>query len=88
LELTRAANYICDFVREFVFEGFRLEEGILLVTIGDFLGYKTYRVEYRGTERSESPYRGLRDFMSERENRDLNFGEGIEEDYFAKMPWE
>lgn len=88
LELTRAGNYVCDFVREYIFEGFRIEEGALLITIGDFLGYKTYRVEYRGDERVDFPYKGLREFMKERENRDLHFGKGIEEDYFRKLPWE
>jgi hypothetical protein len=78
LELTRAANYIC--------EGFRLDEGALLVTRGDILSSNTYRVEYRGDQRTTHPYPGLREFMSLREQRDLYIGSGIEEDYFRKMP--
>ena len=88
LELTRAANYLCDQIREFIFEGFRIEEGALLVIRGDMWGHQTFRVEYRGDERIEFPYPGLRNFMEQRVNRDLHIGEGIEEDYFKKMPWE
>lgn len=87
-ELTRAANYICDYIREYIFEGFRLDEGALLITRGDFLGHKTFRLEYRGDERIDSPYPGLKEFMKIRNSRDLSIGEGIEEDYFKKMPWE
>src|SRR5690606_27360558 len=72
LELTRAANYVCDFVREYLFEGFRLEEGVLLVNTGDILGSQSYRVEYRDGERILHPYPGLREFMTIRESRDLN----------------
>lgn len=88
LELTRAANYVCDQIRIFIFEGFRIEEGALLVTRGDFLGYKTFRIEYRAEQRVEFPYPGLRAFMEQRAARDLHIGEGVEEDYFIKMPWE
>ena len=88
LELTRAANYICDQIRNYIFEAFRIEEGVLLVTRGDILGYQTYRIEYRGDERTEFPYLGLRKFMEQRETRDLHIGESIEEDYFRKYPWE
>jgi hypothetical protein len=30
-ELTRAANYVCDRVRETIFSGYRLKEGVLLI---------------------------------------------------------
>lgn len=88
LELTRAANYICDMIREYIFEGFRLEEGALLVMRGDFLKYQTFRVEYRNEQRTDYPYPGLHEFMTLRNERDLQIGEGIEEDYFRKMSWE
>ena len=86
LELTRAANYVCDQIRIHIFEGFRMEEGALLVTRADFLSAKTYRVEYRGAERIGSPYPGLRTFMAQRESRDMHFGKGIEESYFLNIP--
>ena len=88
LELTRAANYVCDQIRNFIFEGFRIEEGALLVTRGDIWGHKRFRVEYRGGQRIEFPYPRLRAFMEERVTRDLYIGEGVEEDYFRKLPWE
>jgi hypothetical protein len=88
LELTRAANYVCDHIRKYIFEGFRMQEGALLVTRGDILGHQTYRVEYRGEERIQFPYPGLRKFMEQRATRDLCIGEGIEEDYFKTLPWE
>lgn len=87
-ELTRAANYICDKIREYIFEEFRLEEGALLITRGDFLGSNTFRLEYRDDQRTIHPYPGLREFMTLREQRDLHVGEGVDEDYFRKMPWE
>jgi hypothetical protein len=87
-ELTRALNYICDFVREYIFEGFRLEEGVVLITNADLLSSQTYRVEYRDGQRIDYPYKGLRVFMEERKDRDIHFGEGVDESYFRKMPWE
>jgi len=75
-------------VREYIFEGFRMEEGAILITRGDFFGYKTYRVEYRGDERTEHPYPGLKLFMQKRIGRDLSIGEGVDESYFTKYPWE
>ena len=82
VELTRAANYVCDYVREYVFEGFRIEEGVLLITSSDFMKSNTFRVEYLQDQRIDFPYKGLREFMEERKNRDVYFGEGIQESYF------
>ena len=45
IELTRAANYVCDKIRDFIFERFRLQEGVILITRGDIMGYQSYRVE-------------------------------------------
>lgn len=85
IELTRAANYICDKVREFLIEGFRIKEGVILITCGNIFGYQTFRIEYRNEERINFPYKGLRDFMTSRETRDFCVGEGIEEAYFRKL---
>jgi hypothetical protein len=88
LELTRAANYICEHIREFIFEGFRLKEGVILITRGDMVsGYTSLRVEYRGDERIDMPYPGLKEFMTLRNSRDLHIGEGINEDYFKNIFW-
>lgn len=87
LELTRAANYIFDKVRDDLFSSFRINEGVLLVEVGPFadLSWRMYRVEYKDNERIEMPYPGLREFMEIRSTRDLAYGEGISEDYFLHI---
>lgn len=76
LELTRATNYVCDKVREFIMPGYRLAAGAVLVTSGPHMDFKyhTYRVEYRGEERTLRPYPGLEQFKRNRTNRDRCFG--------------
>lgn len=77
LELTRAANYICDAIRNELMRSYRITEGVLLIVAGplsDFT-YKTYRAEYRGEERIENPYPGLEAFKSLRFERDWYFGD-------------
>lgn len=78
LELTRAANYVSDRVREYLFPGFRLEEGVILVDSGPYmdLKYISHRVEYREGERVDVPYPGLDDFKAKRATRDYHFGVG------------
>jgi hypothetical protein len=77
LELTRAANYVCDMVRLELLPSFRLREGVVLIQAGPYidLTYKTYRVEYRGDERTDAPYPGLEKFKAIRFTRDVYFGE-------------
>ncbi|HAT4312822.1 TPA: SIR2 family protein [Clostridium perfringens] len=78
LELTRAANYICDNIRKFINPSFRLKEGKLVVTYGpcnDF-SFKTICPEYKGDERTLKPYPGLDKFKEIRINRDNRFGIG------------
>jgi hypothetical protein len=87
-ELTRAANYICDFIREYLFEGYRIEEGALLLTSSDLMRSETHRVEYKPNERIDFPYQGLKDFMELRVERDIHYGSGVNETYFLKYPWE
>lgn len=85
LELTRAANYVFDRVRDNLFPSFRIKEGVLLVEVGPFtdLSWRTHRVEYRGDQRTKKPYPGLKTFMEIRnEQRDLSYGVGVCEDYF------
>ena len=72
-ELTRAANYICDRVRENIFPDYRLEEGVLLIernSVGFQLETIRARVEYRGEERTDHPYPGLEEFKKTRYTRD------------------
>jgi hypothetical protein len=69
--MTRAANYVCDQVRENIDPSFRTVEGALLVTRGMTLDRKvyTYRKEYRGEKRNSQPYPGLNEFLDFRESR-------------------
>jgi hypothetical protein len=77
LELTRAANYVCDKVREELLPSYRVKEGVLLVTSGPHmdLSNRTYRVEYGEKERTRRPYRGLGEFKLDRFTRDYCFGD-------------
>src|ERR1700730_9728467 len=73
-ELTRAANYVCDQVRECLFQGYRLNEGVLLVervNVGFDLMSTIARPEYRGKERTRTPYPGLPKFKKIRYKRDF-----------------
>lgn len=82
LELTRTANYICDWIRQFISPMFRLHEGLVLAESGPYMDmtFKEHRLEYRGEERVLYPYPGLDQFKRDRKNRDLHFGEGISAD--------
>lgn len=78
-EMTRAANYVCDKVRESFDPAYRLKDGVLLITRGpmtDF-SYSHMRLEYRDAERTIHPYPGLKQFLIDRENRDISFGRGV-----------
>jgi hypothetical protein len=72
-ELTRAANYICDRVRETIYPGYRLKKGVLLIqrhSVGFQMKTVHARIEYRDTERTEVPYPGLDEFKKIRYTRD------------------
>jgi hypothetical protein len=78
LELTRAANYVCDMARLRILPAFRMREGALLVQGGPYmdLSTRTYRVEYHGAERTNHPYPGIEAFEKKvRFTRDYCFGE-------------
>lgn len=73
-ELTRAANYVGDRVRQYLFPGFRLAEGMLLVLrscVGFELRTVYARAEYHGDERIDLPYPGLDKFLTVRYSRDF-----------------
>ncbi len=73
-ELTRAANFVCDRVRETIFSGYRIKEGAVLLVrsmVGMRMETVHLRVEYRGEERTNQPYPGLEQFKEVRyETRD------------------
>lgn len=77
-ELTRAANYVCDEVREFIDPSFRLKEGRVIARTGPFLDGTVHELalEYRGEERVSVPYPGLEAFKTVRRSRDYYCGEG------------
>jgi len=78
VELTRAANYVCDKIRKFLLPSFMVNEGILLITYGPTfeLVYLTRKVEYVGDERVGIPYPGLEKFKEIRTTRDFCFSTG------------
>jgi hypothetical protein len=76
-EITRAANYVCDLVREYLDASFRIEEGVLLVERPIELKLHTLRLEYRDRERTQRPYPGLENFLRIRESRDRCVGSGV-----------
>lgn len=86
LEMTRAMNHIFDLVRKYLFPGFRMEEGVLLIIIGPFMDFSwhTIRAEYTSEEKKDL-YPGLRKFMEVREKRNYFRGRGVSEDYFNKF---
>ena len=76
LELTRAANYVCDKVRECIEPTFRMEEGVIIVTTGPFsnLELVQVRAEYKESERISIPYPGLKEFKIKRFERNYTLG--------------
>lgn len=87
VELTRAANYICDQVRRYILSNFRLEEGLLVITSGPFMdfSFRTYKVRYTGDQRTGVPYKDLNHFKQERINRDYSFGAGANVEEALKL---
>ncbi|MBB6635685.1 HNH endonuclease [Cohnella thailandensis] len=79
LELTRAANYICDMVRAYVMPSYRLHDGLLIVESGPHMDFTfhRYRTEYRDEQRTAIPYPGLTEFLTIRSLRDHKFGAGV-----------
>jgi hypothetical protein len=86
LELTRAANYLCDQIRIFLIPSFRIEEGALLIEYGPNtnLEWITVRAEYKDNNKETTKYPGLREFMVKRSGRGHSFGNGVREEYFLK----
>lgn len=71
-ELTCAANYLCDHIRKYIFPGFRLKEGILMIIRGDIVlpsNQMLVRAEYTVNERTMKPYPGLDKFKEVRYTR-------------------
>ena len=76
MELTRAANLVCDVIREKIDPLFRVSAGALTVVRGpaeseDGSDYKEWKPEYEGDERKSKPYLGIEDFKTKRKSRDF-----------------
>jgi len=76
VELTRAANYICDLMRKHVYRNFRVKEGLLIIQAGTWIDGvdRSLRVAYRPEERTGFPYPGREKFMTVRCERDFYYG--------------
>jgi hypothetical protein len=85
VELTRAANLVCDEVRSEVDDQFRVVEGKLLIIVPQGLGHRKVVPEYSVEERAaELPYPGIEAFGDARISRDFHFpGAGR----FKHMGW-
>lgn len=80
LELTRAANLICHRIRQVMMRSYRTDEGHLTVAsvIFEETSWKTRVILYSSEEQKLTyPYRGLKEFMEDREKRDFHFGTGV-----------
>ncbi|HLS29233.1 MAG TPA: HNH endonuclease [Flavobacteriaceae bacterium] len=87
-ELTRSANLICEEIRKTINPSFRENEGMLLVETGPDMtfSYRTLKLEYSSEQKKENlPYKGLKKFMQDRDNRDYSHGSGFREDYFIEF---
>jgi hypothetical protein len=77
LELTRAANLVCEAVRQTIDARYRLEEGLVVLESGPYMDFRTrlHRPRYNAIDRW-APYPGLRAFLKVREDRDEHRGLG------------
>jgi hypothetical protein len=79
VELSRAANLICDYVRKFIMRSYRLSEGRLVIQYGPTIGFGFHDVVVQYSERERlklKPYIDLETFLTERQERDFHFGKG------------
>jgi hypothetical protein len=79
LELTRAANLLCDQIRRHIAHAYRLAEGHLTVQRGPDIHFQwsEFVTRYSGEEAAlERPYPGLEAFYDARSGRDVTIGVG------------
>ncbi len=82
-ELTRSANFVIVNIKYYLSSSFRIKEGLLLITTGPGidLRWTTIRLEYASKSLDDIQYKGLKNFMTSREDV-FHFGSGVSEDYF------
>jgi hypothetical protein len=79
MELTRAANLVCDRIRKRIDPLYRADEGVLVVErMGDGLHFNRIRPTYSATDLGNL-YPGLGKFLEARSTRDIVYGEGRNE---------
>jgi hypothetical protein len=76
LELSRAANLLCDRIRRRLDPLFRVEEGVLMVEPGAGTVQPSWARPTYQAEEMDSLYPGLEAFLEARVGRDTHFGEG------------
>jgi 5-methylcytosine-specific restriction endonuclease McrA len=77
LEMTRAANFVCEKVREVLLRSYRMKEGNLIVHAGTWADGHDHmlRVQYKPEEKTARPYPGRKVFESSvRFQRSFFFG--------------
>jgi hypothetical protein len=80
VELTRAANFVCESLRTFVYQGYRVSDGWLLCQTGPGIDGQSLRVQVRYTpdeQQQDSPYPGLERFTLVRTQRGFHYGPSI-----------
>lgn len=77
LELTRAANLVCEAVRQTIDPRYRLNDGLVILESGPYMDFTTrlHRPRY-ASDSGWRPYAGLRQFLVDRESRDEHRGSG------------
>lgn len=79
LELTRAANFVCDQIRANLQPSFQIKQGRLSVISGphDDFTWRERVIQYNKDEQQlAQPYPGLKDFLITRSDRDFYYGKG------------
>jgi hypothetical protein len=87
LELTRAANWVLDEVRLVVDPRYKADLGVLLVERQEGLGSSYYRPRYGPDDIAGGmlAFRGLREFLADRRERDYSIGQGFHEDGYKRV---
>ena len=87
LEFTRAANWVLDGVRLAVDPRYESDLGVLVVERQEGLGSSYYRPRYEADQIAggDLPFRGLREFLVDRLERDYSIGQGFNDDGYKRV---
>ncbi len=76
LELTRAANLLCDQIRADILHSYHLAEGRLIVRNADLMRSEILKPVYASGTSPSTAYQGLEWFMMARESQEISMGHG------------